>query len=153
MVTEPQEATRPSSLVSMSPRTWIRTSAGPILKPPAGSGTASFFVEVYCDIEGGGVEDGSASAADAAGGSDGSGPLATSLPRAVRAISGATGGAAAVPGVVATQFALSAARGGLAGFAVSSVSPFFPAALSSIAGVKGCSTGRASEAPSATDRM
>src|SRR2546421_11284202 len=97
MVTEPQEATRPSSLVSMSPRTWIRTSDGPMLKPPAGSGTASFFVEVYCDIDGGGVEDGSAPAADAAGGSGGSRAVATSGPRGGRAACPATGGAAAGP--------------------------------------------------------
>src|SRR5437868_15486841 len=98
MVTEPQEATRPSSLVSMSPRTWISTSDRPMAKPPAGSGTASLLAEVYCDIDGGGVGDGSTSAGEAAGGSDGSGALATTVPRGVWATSGATGGAAAGAG-------------------------------------------------------
>src|SRR5256712_12736180 len=137
----------------MSPRTGTSISDGRMANPPAGSGTASLFAEVYCDIDGGGVEDGSASAGEVAGGSDGSGALATTVPRAVRATSGATGGAAAVPGVVATQLALAGARAGLAGFAVASVSPFFPDAVFSIAGDNGCSLASASDAPSATARM
>ena len=106
MVSEPQEATRPSSRVSISPRTWIDTSDGPMANPPAGSGTGSLFAEVYCAIEGGESADGSGtSAAETAGGFDGSGALATTAPREVRAISGVTGGAAGFPGFVATQFA------------------------------------------------
>ena len=150
MVSEPQEATRPSSRVSISPRIWINTSDGPMANPPAGSGTGSLFAEVYCDIEGGASGSGT-SAAETAGGLDGSGALATMAPREVRATSGVTGGAAGVPGFVATQFARLAGSS-CGGRGISCVSPFF-AARSSVAGVKGCSSESASVALSATARM
>src|SRR5437868_6292360 len=52
MASDPQEATRPSSRVSISPRTWMRISVGPMANPPAWAGSAIRFADVYCDIEG-----------------------------------------------------------------------------------------------------
>src|SRR5689334_25206400 len=103
MVTEPHEATSPSSRVSISPRTLITTSDAPIEKPPVGSGTESRRAEVYCAIEGGGSTKGSGTSDT--GGVEGSGAFGTTGPAALRATSGATGGPAGNPGAVATHCA------------------------------------------------
>ncbi|MGZ6124308.1 MAG: hypothetical protein ACXWLR_05070 [Myxococcales bacterium] len=88
------------------------------------------------------------------GGADGSGAFATMGPFAVRAASGETGAAAAAPGVVATQrpFAAAGAASRPGGLGISSVSPFFTAGFSSVAGANGCSRASAAAALSATAR-
>src|SRR5438477_1830833 len=73
MLTEPHEATNPSSLVRTSPLTWISTSLGPIANPPpCSAGIASRLDEVNCAMVPGQADASVAACAGvAAGGCDG----------------------------------------------------------------------------------
>ena len=160
--TAPHEATSPSRRVSTSPLTWITTSFGPMAKPPVRSaGIARRDEDVNSAIVPGvGPASAAASAGEAACGCDGSGTFGTMRPIGVDSARGATGGAGAIPGDVATQRVPTGGVGSCcasikpAGFAISSVSRFFAAGRDvSTAGWNGLSPASASAAPCATSRM
>ncbi len=164
MVTEPHDATSPSSRVNTSLWTWIITSLGPMANPPpCSAGMARRLEEVNCAMVlcaspcgAGVVASAAASAGVAAGGCDGSGVLMTIGPIGVASALGATGGPVADEGPVASQrVGAGGASGRPAGLAISSVSRFFLPAdfFSSVAGENGCGLASASLAACATSRM